>query len=563
MLKLRIILFLILSFHSVYSEKISYERKYINKSLEFLKEKKYRSALNFINKLVRSKKKNIYIESNYIKGKILLEKKDIKEARKVWEKLIIKSQNSEWYGAIQVGLGDLSKLDGDLTKAKGIYSKHIKQGKPGKYTFECAVRLGDIEYEGSNFKSALSYYRQAEQIAKQSIYFWDEYLKNIRGKINATNHQLSKNRKKPKQDEAKITFEHATRLRQAKKWSDAKSHYELILKKYSESIYVDASNWAIGECLVGLNKIKESFEHWGKFIKDNPEGEWRGQTYISMGDVILEKMYKYRTAKKEYDKALEILEKNINNLSDSWKSVEYSIFQRQGLVYYIQNKDKEALKWFEKASKSQPPAVWKLATPNTPTGIEILISKMKMKSILTPKEVRRGDPSSAIILTLADIYYETEEIEKAKNLYNILISNGKSKANYKQLSWAHYKNAHCYGIKFQFKESISHFEKVISLFPKSPYYDEALLRIGVLYHSNLSQPDKAIECFQKLLSERPKSNEADRAAYYIADIYRWKKDYEKAIKAYKYMARKYPASGYVKFAKKYITKLIEEKNKGT
>ena len=124
-----------------------------------------------------------------------------------------------------------------------------------------------------------------------------------------------------------------------------------------------------------------------------------------------------------------------------------------------------------------------------------------------------------------------------------------------QKSWADYQMARIKNITFELEDSLARYLAVAEKYKDSPFADEALLRAGVIYYSNMRKPEEALLCYHRITKDYPKSNEAIRAAYYIAEIYRWTKQIEKAKKSYSSFIRKYPQSGYASFAKEELKTL--------
>ncbi len=84
-----------------------------------------------------------------------------------------------------------------------------------------------------------------------------------------------------------------------------------------------------------------------------------------------------------------------------------------------------------------------------------------------------------------------------------------------------------------YREAVSLFLQVADRYPNSPYAEKALLRSGETFFLNLSEPEKAIKYFSKVISVYPSGKEARVASEYIASIYEnTLKEYDNAVIQY-------------------------------
>jgi len=83
-----------------------------------------------------------------------------------------------------------------------------------------------------------------------------------------------------------------------------------------------------------------------------------------------------------------------------------------------------------------------------------------------------------------------------------------------------------------FLEAIRNWEIILGSFPKSAYADDALHWIGVTYYVDLDLPDRAIAAFSRLIKEHPDSSYGPQDQILVADIFRNRREYSRALTEY-------------------------------
>ncbi|MCK4353033.1 SPOR domain-containing protein [candidate division WOR-3 bacterium] len=103
--------------------------------------------------------------------------------------------------------------------------------------------------------------------------------------------------------------------------------------------------------------------------------------------------------------------------------------------------------------------------------------------------------------------------------------------------------------KGSFDNARKKFERFLIKYPKSSLTPYALYWAGRLRE----KPEKAIECYEKILNLYLESKVADNALYRLAQYYYIKEDYKKALKNYKKIISSYPEGDCAEDAKKWIS----------
>ena len=92
----------------------------------------------------------------------------------------------------------------------------------------------------------------------------------------------------------------------------------------------------------------------------------------------------------------------------------------------------------------------------------------------------------------------------------------------------------------RFKQALEHYERV----SKKEYEEILCVRTGQIYFYE-GEYDRAIQKFQRVISDFPKSKWADTALYFLGESYFKKGDCLSAIDVYKVFLREYPDSSYL------------------
>lgn len=89
-------------------------------------------------------------------------------------------------------------------------------------------------------------------------------------------------------------------------------------------------------------------------------------------------------------------------------------------------------------------------------------------------------------------------------------------------------------------EAVRNWEIILSSWPKSDHADKALHRIGTTYYVELDQQDRALDVFERLVKNYPKSQYAPGDLILVAEIYRGRRQFAKALAEYYRFLQLYP-----------------------
>jgi tetratricopeptide (TPR) repeat protein len=137
---------------------------------------------------------------------------------------------------------------------------------------------------------------------------------------------------------------------------------------------------------------------------------------------------------------------------------------------------------------------------------------------------------------IGDCYFNARDFSKAENYYSKAASLSPNTGDY-----AIFQSAYASGLQKNYLAKISRLENLITTYPRSEYYDDALYEIGRSYIM-LENESKAISTFNRLLSTQPQSNLARKAAIEIGMIYLNQNNQNDAITAFKKVIADYPGT---------------------
>jgi len=400
-----------------------------------------------------------------------------------------------------------------------------------------AEALGDLLVASGDKEGAIRAYEHALAVAKHVTGYLGSAVDET--DVKQIRQKLEDARKKEPED----SFAKANALKDDQKFDQALPLYQRVIARFPQHALAHPSGFSLGFCLFGQGKMKEAAQQLRTFIDAQPNGPWRGPAYVLLGDIHLEQFFELEEAKAQYAAAAKLLDEGAST-TPGWDGVAYHIHQRMGLVAYVEDNMPEALKWFDSAAKLNPPRFYRVAVGDIPSGVERLADKLRRGEEVSPKEVRRGKKKAVLILLLGDVYYETEDYPKAIPLHLRIADGRESEPTYEQRAWANYQLARMYNMQFKFDESLARYLAVPDSYGKVEWADDALLRAGVVYYTNLRKPKEALECYERIVRKYPSGNEAERAAYYIGVVYEWTGRYEKAKAEYDMFLKVRPQSLY-------------------
>jgi TolA-binding protein len=141
-------------------------------------------------------------------------------------------------------------------------------------------------------------------------------------------------------------------------------------------------------------------------------------------------------------------------------------------------------------------------------------------------------------LRMGDAYYAMSNYEKALEAYE-LVADAEEGADY-----ALFQMANCYYRSGKSYEAVTTFRELLERFPESRLREQALYNVAYVYFL-MGNYDQAVAEFDQLIAKYPGTNWAARAQYNIGDAWYNAKKYDAALSAYRNVLAMFPASEYI------------------
>lgn len=360
-------------------------------------------------------------------------------------------------------------------------------------------------------------------------------------------------------------------------YRDAKSAYELLLKKYPESRYSDGALYGLMFCSTEEGDKSAAIQYGESLVSRYPKSEYSPQTCLILGEFYFDEnkldlalkryqeILKYPDS-KWFDKALYKIGWTYYRLSDTKRAISaffYLINEQDDLSE--SGLDLDLMKASLLTKESIDYIAISFAEADT-TAEEEMIGLKKAK--LFVRKIRNEFVGSKILHRLGDVYKEqfkyTNALETYKELKTLY-------PKYADLPVVMYSVIECYEQKGQF---LAANEGRIQLFKKYNWTsewakavkDSGFVRLGdslaeqalleaasytysmALEKKNKDMYRQVIDMYWDYIKTYPGRNKASECHYYIAEILFGSGDYMEAAKQYMAVSQKYRNSKYCETA---------------
>jgi len=360
-------------------------------------------------------------------------------------------------------------------------------------------------------------------------------------------------------------------------WSD-------LIARYPESPRLAPALQEAGRLLTEAGRCEEGVAFLGRYVSRFPKAPRVGEAYVRLIEVCLETLFNFPAAAGHASAAVAWAKETGTDegaVGDEapvlplWASAEgndplgekalgalrYKVYVRAGVVAYLDQKYEAATALFEAAEPLAPPREFVVVTGRIPTAIERMIAAARARKKLTPDEVLAGDPNAKLILQLADIYHHCGEQERAIALCDRVIDTKENAPTPLQRSWAHNRKAASLymipnrrDLKTVSKQA---YLAAVKACPQAPWAPKALFYAGTITNNFEQNLLKVAEIFKDVVRRYPKSDIADKAAYFIGVVYETKAQYAQAKGAYEDFLKRYPASKWADVVRDRHLKYVE------
>ncbi|MCH8830512.1 MAG: tetratricopeptide repeat protein [Planctomycetes bacterium] len=190
-----------------------------------------------------------------------------------------------------------------------------------------------------------------------------------------------------------------------------------------------------------------------------------------------------------------------------------------------------------------------------------LLSRMLSRRMTTPLSVwkSRKDVFSSILF--GDYLFESSDYMRSRDYATLLLTQGTIRFTEFQRSYLHYlRGRSLNGIRDrkQRQKAVQDFLAARKLAPKSRWADDALFLAGNACWNHSRNAARAIQCWQQLLKEYPRSAEADRSAFYVGIVFQQTQRFQDAKAAYESLLKDRPKSRFAELTKKQLKQVESE-----
>jgi tetratricopeptide (TPR) repeat protein len=600
------------------------------------------SAIKVLNKLSKQKKNpRIQYLSKAKLAQIYREKDDLEKARKCVAgfddlSFLNKSKDTDLgtaYLTCYLELALLNALDNKATDSLRMlsYAENKTSGYDKTLTL---IKYGEALTVLNKTKEAVEYLKKAEELCKKHI---AEARKLAAGQAKAKNTDLAEWEKL-----SDSVFEAKYQLRIAllaeeygKEYSryvklrilydkGVKQKKDKIRKKYLTkaekvcdeiiklepySMYGQAAKFYKAKCAIGMADYKEAIKELKKFVKEDPNGLYRGEALTLLGKIELEQNWDAKASAKYYEQALTWF-RNIRNVQnatelyaklpknvqesakpkkkpvtyDKWHRMQYNsasdlaIVNRTTASWYLSSQEKEALfmlGFFQFLNQNYPEAkkLWsKIA--NIDADLAILGAKgipnviMRLKAacdqkymLFSPKENKKLKAKQRLLLVMAEFDYLLEKFDESKKNYELCLKNPKADKNVKAAAaiglgkWADMTQTPSKKEREAIAEK--YFGKAIKLAENDSLKAKALFCMACYLQAGSETRELSIPCFNDYLKKYPNGSDIQAVRYRQARNYLEKGKSRHAEKLFRQIAKADPDSSYLRKLKR-LEKFLNE-----
>ena len=472
--------------------------------------------------------------------------------------------------------------------------KLLKNNPKNENNCELYRILGEISYHKGEYAKAIDYFKSYSAMAEEqnaalvredlyllgmSCYQLQQYddAVNYFKKVKLEGDSLSQS---TQYHLGNALVRSATDADRNSKLAQAKVYYGAAMRMtFSKKLREEAMfNYAL-TTYQSSTALGESVNAFMDFLKEFPRSEHRPMVYSLLSDAFM--------VSKNYGAALDALNKIEEPDKRMLETKQYLRYQI-GTDYFLQNKHKQALQYFEEVLKNASDSRLSSSKDNRTYKTEALY--MKAESAFRLQQYKDAADAMAefqkqpnagssknyelaqylegyiyfqqrnykaaegsflgfiqvadqqlatyadALNRIGDCYFSQRDFVKAESYYAKVIALGASGADY-----AIFQRGYALGLLKRYGDKIATLERLVSQFPRSDYADDGLYEIA---RAELQREDNnaAIAAYDRLLSTYPNSNMARKAALEKAMIYYNIHKQNEAIEAYKAVIKNYPSS---------------------
>ncbi len=458
------------------------------------------------------------------------------------------SVDDKWGLSAAVVLGDMRRESGKLDAAVEAYERILHKNIIEPEAVRAALGVALVLEKRGNRGEARKSLDYARAVAKRLYEHDRKGIADALRAIDAAARRLRppRKRRKPSPPEAAKLLAWGNGELARKRYGRALGHYNKLLERFPES--KEAPQGTIGKalCFMWRWSLDEAEKVLDTFVESEPKGPYRAQGLILLGDIALMGRMNVQQALKHYGSAAayEV------GMHPSWREARWRAERGRGAAYFIIGDSDSALKHFRRASK----LVGGGASNDTRDsfGMRILAGFCEDGRFPMPEFLRRqGSQQARVALVLADIRYESLDLDRAMRTYALVLDPGKlgKQASRDQLVYGRMMTAVIHDNRFEPDKAIGIYKSLIRDNPKSRLLDEVMFRLAcVTFNQKRSQRREAAETMIGLSRRLPRSPRAPEALYNAAWMFGKEGHMKEARGVERELRARYPKSDWAEVA---------------
>ena len=479
-------------------------------------------------------------EAAYRLGAVCLGVRKTAEAERLFNDLS-RSGEDTWTWKAAVELGGIRRARGELDEAIESYERILRKNVTEREAVIASLAVAGILVERGDKENARKALAYGRAVAKRLYKEDREALKDTLKAMARLARSLDREKKVAEKGEAAVLLREGNAALARKNYKAALAKYSELLERFADSDEADEAGYKKGLALYHSARPDEARTCWEGFVRTKPEGPWRGQTLVGLGDIELEHKFNYAGARQTYETAETRLKKAAH---ESWRRAAPLIYERLGLCEYIKGKFDAAAGWFERASRARPPEPARAEGGWPPAG-QWLVDACRRREFPSPRHLlRQGTEGARLAVFLADAYYLAERYRKAAGIFE-RVHRGKIKgATLHQRAYACARHGWCHYMLFEWDEAKKVLADVEKLYLPSPearrglFYFANILCAYIKFERNDAQETERI--LRLIVSHWPKTEEGAKAQIGLAASLYTLGRYGQAMTEAKRMLQRYP-----------------------
>ena len=462
----------------------------------------------------------------YLLGKTLLNQKKVKEAKKIFLKIINESKNFEYMGYSFFWMAEIEMKLGNGEDAYKFLLSIIKKFPKFEWIDYSYYRLGLLDFKSNKLNLAESSFKKVSLLSKnneliRSSWFWLGilYYKQNNYEVAAGYFKTiwEDPQSAPKEYLKHTLFWLSESQLKLGRFNDARLNYKTFYEQFKSDPLISEVYWRLGFCEYRLGNIKDAFEIFQSFKKEFKDSQLSSYTHYLLGEIFLTHG-DYPSSIKELNTIFNQPKGNIlwgvSALTLFWNYVHLGemdganrIFQRLQKLNPSED-EKVLVQWLNAEIIFSEGRI----SDSLPYYFNILNTRYREKALF---QIGKG------------YFFENKFREALTNLDILLLEFPNSKYSEECL----FMKGECLIQLGNLDHALGTYDLIVRQNRNNPWQLFALAQLGSIYFSR-DENDKAEVLFKRIIHDFPNHPLFSHAALQLGNLYFKKKNIVEAISYY-------------------------------